>query len=107
MQQPRIVSRLIGLLPRPVRTRAHVRRHLPLHDVDSRAQLAAEAAGDQGKFWQVHDADGCAGADHDSGGKAGPGGVANIRSELVGVSPALGPVPAIYVPRSSRREESR
>jgi len=62
------------------------------HDVDSDAQLA-EAADDQGKFWQVNDAAGCAGAGQDP--------------EPVGVSPALGPVPAISVPRPSRREESR
>ena len=83
MQQTQIVSRLVGLLPRQVRTRTHV---------DPHAQPAAEAAGDQGKF---DDAAGCS------------GGVSNIRSEPVGVSPALGPVPAIYVPRPSRREESR
>ena len=83
MQQTQIVSRLVGLLPRQVRTRTHV---------DPHAQPAAEAASDQGKF---DDAAGCS------------GGVADIRSEPVGVSPALGPVPAIYVPRPSRREESR
>jgi hypothetical protein len=99
MQNTQIVSRLIRLLPRPVRTHAHVHPH---------TELAAEAADDQGKFWQVHDlllanqenlqADDAAGCS---------GGVANIRSEPAGVSPALGPVPAIYVPRPSRREESR
>lgn len=83
MQQTQITSRLIGLLPRPVRTRVHV---------DPHGQPAAEAAGDQSKF---DDAAGCS------------GGVANIRSEPVGVSPALGPVPAIPVPRPSRRKESR
>ena len=84
MQQAQIVSRLIGLLPRQVRTRTHV---------EPNAQPAAEAVGDQGKFRQVHDAAGCAGAGHDS--------------EPVGVSPALGPVPAFSVPRPSRREEPR
>ncbi|HET6985662.1 MAG TPA: Na+/H+ antiporter NhaA [Kribbella sp.] len=36
----------------------YVWRHLPLHDVHPHAQLAAEAAeaaGRQGKFWQMHD----------------------------------------------------
>src|SRR5262249_20058033 len=36
----------------------YVWRHLPLHDVHPHAQLAAEAAeaaGAQGKFWQMHD----------------------------------------------------
>jgi hypothetical protein len=83
MQQTQIASRLIGLLPRQVRTRTHV---------DPHPQPVAEAAGDQGKF---DDAAGCS------------GGVANIRSEPVGVSPALGPVPAISVARPSRREEPR
>jgi hypothetical protein len=83
MQQTQIVSWLVGLLPRQARTRTHV---------DPHAQPAARAAGDQGKF---DDAAGCS------------GGVANIRSEPVGVSPALGPVPAISVARPSRREESR
>ena len=64
---------------------------------------AAEATDDQGKFWQVHDlllanqenqADDT--ADHDSGGKT-----------PVAVSPTVGWVPATYVPRPSRREESR
>ena len=30
-------------------------RHLPLEDVHEHARLAAEAAGTQGKFWQMHD----------------------------------------------------
>ena len=37
---------------------AHVWRHLPLHDVHPNAQLAAEAAeaaADQGAFWEMHD----------------------------------------------------
>jgi Na+/H+ antiporter NhaA len=37
----------------------YVWRHLPLNDVHPRAQLAAEAAeaaADQGKFWEMHDA---------------------------------------------------
>ena len=84
MQQTQIVSRLIGLLPRPVRTRTHVHPHA------QPAAEAAEAPGDQGKFCQVRDL---------------PEGVANIRSKPVAISPALGPVPAIYVPRPSRREE--
>jgi protein-disulfide isomerase len=36
----------------------YVWRHLPLNDVHPRAQLAAEAAeaaADQGKFWEMHD----------------------------------------------------
>jgi protein-disulfide isomerase len=36
----------------------YVWRHLPLQDVHPRAQLAseaAEAAGEQGKFWEMHD----------------------------------------------------
>jgi Na+/H+ antiporter NhaA len=44
-----------------IASNAHIRyvwRHLPLHDVHPHAQLAAEAAeaaGHQGKFWQMHD----------------------------------------------------
>jgi Na+/H+ antiporter NhaA len=44
-----------------IASNAHIRyvwRHLPLHDVHPHAQLAAEAAeaaGRQGKFWQMHD----------------------------------------------------
>jgi Na+/H+ antiporter NhaA len=37
---------------------AYVWRHLPLNDVHANAQLAAEAseaAGDQGRFWEMHD----------------------------------------------------
>jgi hypothetical protein len=98
MQRTQIISRLIGLLPRPVRTRAHVHPH---------AQLAEEVC-DQGKFWQVHDLLLANQENLQADDKeAGPEGVANIRSEPVAVSPALGPVPSIYVPRPSRREESR
>ena len=98
MQQTRIASRLIGLLPRPVKTRAHVHPD---------AQLAKDAC-NQGKFWQVHDLLLANQENLQADDKeAGPEGVANIRSEPVAVSPALGPVPPIYVPRPSRREESR
>lgn len=44
-----------------IASNTHIRyvwRHLPLHDVHPHAQLAAEAAeaaGRQGKFWQMHD----------------------------------------------------
>jgi len=33
----------------------YVWRHLPLNDVHPHAELAAEAAGRQGKFWEMHD----------------------------------------------------
>jgi protein-disulfide isomerase len=50
-----VIDRLLGKLPDEVR---YVFRHLPLADVHPAAQVAAEAAeaaGEQGKFWEMHD----------------------------------------------------
>jgi protein-disulfide isomerase len=50
-----VIDRLLDKLPDEVR---YVFRHLPLADVHPSAQVAAEAAeaaGEQGKFWEMHD----------------------------------------------------
>jgi protein-disulfide isomerase len=43
------------LVHTPGRDLGCVFRHLPLEDVHVRAALAAEAAGAQGKFWEMQD----------------------------------------------------